>query len=69
MGGPVAQLGERLVRNEEVDSSILFGSTSQIKALQRRALGTSGARQSKQQAPDWYHPVASGDANCSRRES
>ena len=26
--GPVAQLGERRVRNAEVESSILFGSTS-----------------------------------------
>ena len=25
--GPVAQLGERCVRNAEVESSILFGST------------------------------------------
>ena len=28
--GPVAQLGERCVRNAEVESSILFGSTKQI---------------------------------------
>ncbi len=26
--GPVAQLGERCVRNAEVESSILFGSTT-----------------------------------------
>ena len=29
--GPVAQLGERRVRNAEVESSILFGSTKWLK--------------------------------------
>jgi hypothetical protein len=37
--GPVAQLGERLVRNEEVDSSILFGSTSFLLVPSRQAIG------------------------------
>ena len=32
-GGAVAQLGERLVRNEEVRGSTPLGSTNMIKAL------------------------------------
>ena len=34
--GPVAQLGERLVRNEEVVSSILIGSTNFLAILSGR---------------------------------
>ena len=37
-GGAVAQLGERLVRNEKVRSSILLGSTNFLK----KRLGVSG---------------------------
>lgn len=33
--GPVAQLGERCVRNAEVESSILFGSTTSPQAAYR----------------------------------
>jgi hypothetical protein len=36
-GGAVAQLGERLVRNEEVVSSILIGSTNSLSAAVRRS--------------------------------
>lgn len=31
--GPVAQLGERCVRNAEVESSILFGSTTKNRGM------------------------------------
>ena len=31
--GPVAQLGERCVRNAEVESSILFGSTKKNRGM------------------------------------
>ena len=34
--GPVAQLGERCVRNAEVESSILFGSTIYSLASRKR---------------------------------
>jgi hypothetical protein len=37
--GAVAQLGERLVRNEEVSGSIPLGSTNQPNAHQIRGLG------------------------------
>ncbi len=37
-GGAVAQLGERLVRNEEVDGSIPFSSTNRRKGLPSAAL-------------------------------
>ena len=36
-GGAVAQLGERLVRNEEVVSSILIGSTNSPPAAVHRS--------------------------------
>ena len=36
--GAIAQLGERLVRNEEVRSSILLSSTNQTALLNRKAL-------------------------------
>ena len=43
-GGAVAQLGERLVRNEEVSGSIPLSSTTPCQPYRRTFRGTRGDR-------------------------
>src|SRR5579871_5725902 len=49
-GGAIAQLGERVVRNDEVGGSIPPGSTTlrRRRSVPRRSLGEGGPRQAPQ---------------------
>ena len=54
--GAVAQLGERLVRNEEVVSSILISSTKEINTLHRNY--GSNKKEISSVGPIWVHDAA-----------
>ena len=51
--GAVAQLGERLVRNEEVSGSIPLSSTKEIKKITRKS--GSNKKRKCSVGPKWVH--------------